>query len=86
MIFYQNPLLICLSSPGMKAVPSTGPDTVDTQYITVKWMNAWMSEFSNPLWGPSVQDKEHRHNFCLENDSDKAASNISLYLMMGCVP
>ena len=47
---------------------------------------SWMSEFSNPLRGPTVQDKEHWYNFCLENDSDKAASNMALYLMMGCVP
>lgn len=25
-------------------------------------------------------------NLCLADDSDKAASNVSLYLMVGCVP
>lgn len=33
-----------------------------------------------------MQDEEHRYDLCLADDSDKAASNVSLYLMMGCVP
>ena len=45
-----------------------------------------MSEFYDPIRSPSVQDEEHRHNFCSENDSWKAASIMSLYLMMGYMP
>lgn len=45
-----------------------------------------MNEFYNPVRGPSVKDKEHRYNFYSENDSGKAVSILSLYLMMGCVP
>lgn len=32
-----------------------------------------------------MQDEEHRYDSCLADDSDIAASNVSLYLMMGCV-
>lgn len=51
MLFYQNSLFVCLHH-GSWAVPSTDPVTQKARNIKVKWMNAWMSEFYNPMKDP----------------------------------